>query len=148
MLINCYWFFCLGINLEEWRVSSFQIPSSSPVTRRRISRCVSSSASTNTNSSIKRISRQKSSPSSIVLVPKWTLNSRTSTISRQDKKQILHVGDCVVLHGIDKTLSYIGKVVKFYHNKSTDQDLVKLKWYYSPQETPRGLQENDLPVSV
>jgi hypothetical protein len=26
--------------------------------------------------------------------------------------------------------------------------LVKLKWYYSPQETPVGLHENDLPVSV
>jgi hypothetical protein len=136
----------LGINLEEWRVSSFQIPSTSPTTRRN-SRRVSSSASINTNSSAKKLKRAKSSSSSIV-VPQWTLNPRNLTICRHDKKQTLHVGDCVVLHGVQKTLSYIGKVLKFYHNKSTDQDLVRLKWYYSPQETPIGLQENDLPVSI
>jgi hypothetical protein len=38
-------------------------------------------------------------------------------------------------------------VIKFYHNKSNQQDFVRLKWYYSPQETPIGLQENDLPVN-
>jgi len=110
---------------------------------------MSSSASINTNSSAKKLKRVKSSSSSsAIVVPQWTLNPRNLTICRHDKKQTLHAGDCVVLHGVDKTLSYIGKVLKFYHNKSTEQDLVRLKWYYSPQETPIGLQENDLPVSI
>jgi hypothetical protein len=133
----------LGINLDEWRVSSFQIPSSLPITHRTCRR-ISSSASMNTNSSVRSIKKTKSS----IVVPQWTLNPRNSTICRHDKKQILRVGDCVVLHGVEKSLSYIGKVLKFYHNKSSEQDLVKLKWYYSPQETPIGLHENDLPVSI
>jgi hypothetical protein len=103
---------------------------------------VSSSTSTNTNTSVKKVK------TSSIIVPQWTLNTRTSTIRRHDNKEILRVGDCVVLHGVDKSLSYIGKVLKFYHNKSTQQDLVRLKWYYSPQETPIGLHKNDLPVST
>ncbi len=103
---------------------------------------MSSSASMNSNSSLKRLRKAKPS----IVVPQWTLNSRNSTICRHDKKQTLHIGDCVVLHGIEESLSYIGKVLKFYHNKSTEQDLVRLQWYYSPQETPLGLHENDLPV--
>jgi hypothetical protein len=133
----------LGVNLEEWRVSSFQIPSVLPTTRRTCRR-MSSSASRNSNSSLKRLKKEQPA----IVVPQWTLNSQNSTICRHDKKQIIRVGDCVVLHGVDKSLSYIGKALKFYHNKSTEQDLVKLKWYYSPQETPLGLHENDLPVNI
>jgi hypothetical protein len=146
---NLSLFFCdiLGINLEEWRVSSFQIPLPSTTTR-RTSRRVSSSASMNTNSSVKKVKQTKSSSASSIVVPRWTLNHRNLTICRHDKKQILRAGDCVVLHGVDKSLSYIGKVLKFYHNKSTEQDLVRIKWYYSPQETSMGLHENDLPVSI
>jgi hypothetical protein len=132
--------FVLGVNLEEWRVSSFQIPSSTPTTRRTSHR-----ASANSNSSVKK---ERTLSSSSKLVPQWTLNTRHSTICRHDNKQILRVGDCVVLHGIDQSLSYIGKVLKFYHNKLNQQDSVRLKWYYSPQETSIGLQENDLPVST
>ena len=114
-----------------------------PITRRTCRR-MSSATSMNSNSSAKRIKTAKSLP----VVPQWTLNSRNSTICRHDKKQVLRVGDCVVLHGVNESLSYIGKVLKFYHNKSTEQDLVKLKWYYSPLETPLGVHEDDLPVSV
>jgi hypothetical protein len=99
----------------------------------------------NTSSS-KRVKKEKTSSST--LVPQWILNNRNSTICRHDTKEVLRVGDCVVLHGADKSLSYIGKVLNFHRNRSTQQDLVKLKWYYSPQETPVGLHENDLPVSV
>ncbi|CAF0854162.1 unnamed protein product [Rotaria sordida] len=136
-----------GINLEEWRVSSFQIPSSLP-TSRRTSRRVSSTASINRNSSTKKVKKDKTSSSSSVIVPQWTLNTRNSTICRHDNKQILRIGDCIILHGVDKSLSYIGKVLKFYRNKSTQQDLVRLQWYYSPQETTTGLHKNDLPGAL
>ena len=80
--------------------------------------------------------------------PQWVLNTRNSTLSRPDNNEVLRVGDCVVLHGADKSLSYIGRVLKFSRSRSTQQDLVRLKWYYSPQETPVGLQSDDLPVSL
>lgn len=135
--------FVLDVNLEEWRVSSFQIPSTiSPTTRRTNQRSLSSISQTS-HSSLKRISNRERS---LTKVPQWTLNLRNSTVIRHDKKQTLHVGDCVILHGVENSLSYIGKVLKFYQNKSTKQDLVRLKWYYSPEETPSGRQENDLPV--
>ncbi|CAF3311065.1 unnamed protein product [Rotaria socialis] len=133
-----------GINLEEWRVSSSQILPILSISQRS-SRRSSSTTSLTTNSSSKRIKIEKPACSSTVEVPQWTLNIRNSSICRHDTKQVLRVGDCVVLHGVDKSLSYIGKVLKFYRNKSTQQDLVRLKWYYSPQETPIGLHKNDLP---
>ena len=140
----------LDVDLEEWRVSSSQIPTSLPTTTttatttRRTSRRSSSLTSQTSHSLLKRIvKRDKSS----TRTPQWTLNLRNSTAIRHDKKQTLHVGDCVILHGAEHSLSYIGKVLKFYQNKSTKQDLVKLKWYYSPEETPIGRQETDLPVS-
>lgn len=136
--------FVLDVNLEEWRVSSFQIPPSFCPTTRRTTRRSSSLVSQTSQSSLKRISNREKSSNK---VPQWTLNLRNSTVIRHDKKQTLHVGDCVVLHGVENALSYIGKVLKFYQNKSTKQDLVRLKWYYSPEETPIGRQENDLPVS-
>ena len=136
--------FILGINLEEWRVSSSQIPSILPTNRRNSSRRLSV-ASSNTNTSLKRVRETSLSSKK---VPKWTLNIRNSTICRHDNKQVLGIGDCVILHGVDKSLSYIGKVLKFYRHKSTQQDLVRLKWYYSPQETPMGVHKNDLPVRL
>ena len=136
--------FVLDVNLEEWRVSSFQIPPSFPSTIHRTTRRSSSLTSQTSHLSLKRISNREKSSNK---VPQWTLNLRNSTVIRHDKKQTLHVGDCVILHGVENSLSYIGKVLKFYQNKSTKQDLVRLKWYYSPEETPIGRQENDLPVS-
>ncbi|CAF0712464.1 unnamed protein product [Adineta steineri] len=129
-----------GINLDEWRVSSFQIPSS-PSTSRRTCRRVSSNSSSNTTGSIKKVKKEKISS---IIIPQWTLNPRNSTIRRHDNKETLHIGDCVILHGVDKSLSYIGKVLKFYYSKTLQQDLVKIQWYYSPQETPVGPHENDL----
>lgn len=139
-------YFFSGVNLEEWRVSSSQILSILPVSHRTIRRA-SSNTSTSTCSSTKKRKMEKPAALSSLKVPQWTLNTRTSTICCHDNKQTLHVGDCVVLHGVDKSLTYIGKVLKFYRNKSTKQELVRLKWYYSPQETPIGIHENDLPVS-
>ncbi|CAF4081677.1 unnamed protein product [Rotaria sp. Silwood2] len=136
-----------GVKLEEWRVSSFQLPSTLS-TSRRTPRRVLSTASINSSSSEKKVKREKIVSSSSVIVPQWTLNTRNSTICRHDNKQVLRIGDCIILHGIDKSLSYIGKVLKFYRNKSTQQDLVKLQWYYSPQETPIGLHKNDLPGAL
>ncbi|CAF3503633.1 unnamed protein product [Rotaria sp. Silwood1] len=137
----------VGVNLEEWRVSSSQIPSTLP-TSRQTSRRVLSTASINTNSSAKKVKKEKIVSSSSVIVPQWTLNTRNSTIRRHDNKQVLRIGDCIILHGVDQSLSYIGKVLKFYRNKSTQQDLVRLQWYYSPQETSIGLHENDLPGAL
>ena len=122
--------------MEEWRVSSFQVqPSISDRSRRRSS------------SSVQKRSLSKKPPKPVDVIPSWTLNTRTSTITRQDTKEIIRVGDCVVLHGAEKSLSYIGKVLKFYRNRSTEQDLVRLQWYYSPEEIPQGQHKNNLPVS-
>ena len=138
---------CLDINLEEWRVSSFQIPSSSTPTARRRSRHLSSCTSSDTSLSVKRFKSEKPSSSSTPAIPQWTLNHRNSTVCRHGSREVLRTGDCIVLHGANQSLSYIGKVLRFYRNRTTQQDLVRLKWYYSPQETPVGVHENDLPVS-
>ncbi|CAF1397952.1 unnamed protein product [Adineta ricciae] len=134
-----------GINLDEWRITSYQLPStsssSSSSSSRRTSRRVSSNVSNSTTDSVKRLRPVRTSP---IKVPPWTLNFRNSTIRRHDNKETIRVGDCIVLHGVDKSLSYIGKVLRFYHNKSTEQDMVKIQWYYSPHETPKGLRKTDL----
>lgn len=146
--------FVSGVNLEEWRISSFQIPTSISTSRRTCRRRLSSSSSLPTiqkNDPIKKLKKEKSSSSSSSspdIVPVWTLNTRTSTITRDDTKETIHVGDCVILHGADQSISYIGKVLKFYRNRSTQQDLVRLQWYYSPEEIPKGHSKNNLPVSA
>ncbi|CAF0972132.1 unnamed protein product [Adineta ricciae] len=134
-----------GINLDEWRITSYQLPSTpssrSSSSSRRTSRRVSSNVSNSTTGSVKRLRPVRTSP---IKVPPWTLNVRNSTIRRHDNKETIRVGDCIVLHGIDTSLSYIGKVLGFYHNKSTEQDMVKIQWYYSPRETPKGVRKADL----
>ncbi|UJR28903.1 hypothetical protein I4U23_010121 [Adineta vaga] len=136
-----------GICLDEWRVSSSQLPtssSSSSSSRRRSCR-TASNASTSTTTSLKRLKSAKTSP---IILPLWTLNSRNSSLRRYDNKETILIGDCVVLHGVDKSLSYIGKVLKFYHNKSIQQDVVKIQWYYSPHETRKGVRKTDLPGAL
>jgi hypothetical protein len=150
VVIHSRSFSSVGVNLEEWRVSSFQIASSTS-TRSRSSRRATSSCSSiiPSNTSIKKAKKEKQrSKSPPPVIPQWTLNTRNTAITRADTKEIFRIGDCVVLHGADKSLSYIGRVLKFSRNRSTQQDSVRLKWYYSPQETPVGLQSDDLPVSA
>jgi len=140
----------LDINFEEWRINSFQIASLFRTNRHSAS-CASMKTRRNSSSSssVKRVNKTKSSYSAAAAaLPQWTFNSQNSTLCRHDKKQMIHVGDCVVLHGVDRSLSYIGKVLKFYHNKSTKIDMVRLKWFYSPNETRNGIQDNDLPVRI
>ena len=127
-------------------MSSFQIPSSKP-SARRSSRHLSSCSTSDASSSVKRFKSEKPSSSSTATIPQWTLNHQNSTVCRDGSKEVLRTGDCVVLHGANQSLSYIGKVLRFYRDRTTQQDLVRLKWYYSPQETPVGVHENDLPVS-
>lgn len=81
------------------------------------------------------------------MVPPWTLNTRNSILRRHDHRETIRIGDCVVLHGVDKSLSYIGKVLKFFFDKASEQNMVRIQWYYSPQETPKGVRKNDLAVS-
>lgn len=107
---------------------------------------ISRSSTRSTSISTRNVKQPKNSrkPSK---PPQWTLNTRNSTITRGDKKEVLRKGDCIILHGANQSLSYIGKVLKFYKDRETQQDLVRLKWYYSPKETPQGQNDDDLDVS-
>ncbi|CAF0931456.1 unnamed protein product [Didymodactylos carnosus] len=66
------------------------------------------------------------------------------SISRGD--ELVTIGDCVIFNGRKKNLSYIGKVLKFYQTRN--EDIVKVSWYYSPQETSMGLIDQDLPGAL
>jgi len=139
-----------GVNLDEWRVSSFQIPSTiserSQTRQRR--RCSSTSTLIPVKRTLTKKPRKEKIASSDDLPPSWSFDSRTSSIVRQDTKEIIRLGDCVVLHGVDKSISYIGKVLKFYRNRTTEQDCVRLQWYYSPEEIPKGFHKKNLPGAL
>ena len=136
----------LGIHLDEWRVSSSQIQPTSGK-HERIARHRSSSSSVNKNQKpIKKLRRDAKSVSAMK-IPVWILNIRNSTVFCTERKETLQKGDCIILHGTNQSLSYIGKVLKFYRDRETQQDLVRLQWYYSPEETPNGVIKKDLPVS-